>query len=204
MRLGVTTMMIRANVIPLALLLTLTGCVPTPEPPPEGSPGPSVTAPTPSPTVSASPAAPALKLPGSCAELVPLATVHAEFAPSFESIDLLPGWGGPVAQDFASRGGLVCVWGIPNSDAGALNLYVAERATATDEQQVDTWRSAGYSECPPFLDACYYQFESNEVGEFWTVHVLVEGYEMSIQATAETINPLLVAARAAATTMGYV
>jgi hypothetical protein len=196
-------MVIRTIIAPLALLLALAGCVPAPAPSPEESPTPSVVSPAPSATASESPAAPALEIPSNCADLVPLATIRAQFASSFEPIAFTPGWISPTTQDFIDRGGLVCLWGIPQSDAGALTAYVAERATATDEQQIDAWQAAGYLECPPFLDACFYESETFEFGEFWTVHTLVEGFEMNIQAISMSIDPLLVIARAMATSMGY-
>lgn len=85
-----------------------------------------------------------------------------------------------------------------------MTVYVAERATATDQQQVDAWIAAGYVDCAPFLDACYYEDVLNELGEYWIVHALVEGYEMRVHATSTALDPLLVVARAAATSMGHV
>ncbi|MBB5632301.1 hypothetical protein BKA04_000524 [Cryobacterium mesophilum] len=198
-------MTIRALIVPLAVVFALAGCVGPVEPSPPPSIGAGASAePSASGSASASPGGMRLTLPGDCSGLVPLDTIHSAFSPQFEPIEIAPGTGDPSAQDFIARDGLVCLWGIPNSDAGSVTVFVAPRATASDEQQVDAWRSAGYSECPPFLDACYYEDVHDEVGEYWTVHALVEGFELRVQATSTSLDPLLVVARAAATSMGYV
>ncbi len=192
-------MKIRALAVLAALAISLTGCRPGPEAPSAG--------PEPSTEASASPSAsPALviAIPGSCEELVPIGVVHEQFAPDFESIPATLVDGGPVAQDFRSRGGLTCVWGIPNSDAGFVSLFVAERATATDAEQVGLWQVEGYPECPPFLDACHYEQVVDDFGEYWNAFILVEGFELRLQATTSSLDPMLVVARAASTSMGYV
>ncbi len=194
-------MKFRAAVVPLAVVLAISGCVPQAD---EPARSPSPAAPTPSESVSESPAALELRLPGSCDALVPLATIRAQFEVSFEPIALhsLSEYEG--AQDFAARGGITCLWGIPNSDGGTVTAFAAARATDTDEQQVDAWRSAGLSECPPFLDACFFEQVVFEEGEYWTAHVLVKGIELWIQGSSRSLDPLLVVARAVATSMGYV
>lgn len=198
-------MKFRALVVPLVVTVALAGCGPLGQPSPSPSPSSSASdEPTSSGSASASPSGMHLALPGDCAGLVPLDTIHSEFSPQFEPIAISSDTGDPSAQDFTARGGLICLWGIPNSDAGSVMVFAAPRATDSDEQQVDEWRSAGYSECPPFLDACYFEDVTNEIGEYWTVHALVEGFELRIQATSTSLDPLLVVARAAATSMGYV
>lgn len=197
-------MKFRAVAVPIALLLALSGCVP--------DPAPVATSPSPSPSVSASPSAlPStsptgiqLVLPDSCDLLVPIEVIHTQFYSGFEPIFLIADQADEAAQSFSARNGLTCLWGIPNSDAGFVTVYAAVRETATDQQQVAAWQAAGFTECPPFLDACYYEDVTNEIGEVWTVHALVEGYELRIQASSVALDPLLVVARAAATGMGYV
>ncbi len=194
-------MKIRALVVPVALILTLAGCAPEPVVP-SSTPTPSVT--TPSPTPTASPSGSKLTLPEDCEILVPINVIHAQFSEQFESIYFAADLGGSSAQSFAARNGLTCLWGIPQSDAGSVTVFAAERATSTDAQQVSKWQTAGYTECPSFLDACYYEDVTNEIGEMWTVHALVDGIELQVQATSTSIDPLLVVAREAATNMGYV
>lgn len=196
-------MSLRAVIVPLAMVLALAGCTAVPADVAVVSPSPAASTPAPVASPSES-AAPALRLPATCADLVPLATIHSQFAASFEPIPYSPGVEDLDATSFVARGGLTCLWGIPQSDAGAITVYAARRSTATDEQQAQSWRSAGYSECPPFLDACFFVDTTNEIGENWTVHALVGGIELRIQATSTSLDPLLVVARAAATSMGYV
>ncbi|MBX3092146.1 MAG: hypothetical protein KF801_06515 [Cryobacterium sp.] len=196
-------MKFRAIVVPasIALALSLAGCAPEPLAP---SPSPSASIPAPSETPSASPTGIQLTLPDDCDVLVPLPVIQAQFASNFESIFMIADNGGPDAQSFAARGGLTCLWGIPNSDAGFVTVFAAQRLTDTDAEQVATWQADGDKECPPFMDACYFDDSHNEIGEVWTVHVLVEGFELEIQATSSSIDPLLVVAREAATNMGYI
>lgn len=196
--------MFRALVLPLALLLSLAGCTPALQEAPTESPSPVVTEPAPAVTEAEVPAAPALSIPNSCIDLVPLATVRAQFSPGFESIGMVPGWGDPEAGDFVNRGGITCLWGIPNSGAAALTVYVAPRATSTDEEQITAWSAAGYSECPTFLDGCFYEALSFDGVDVRIIHALVGGFEMRVEAGSAPLDPLLVAARAAATSMGYV
>lgn len=197
-------MKIRARAGLATLAVALTGCAPGPAGP-SASPGPSSSASSsPSATPSATPDAAALVIPGDCESLIPITVVHAQFASSFESIPSTLMSGDPVAQDFLARGGLTCVWGIPNSDAGFVSVFVADRGAGTDDVLVGQWQAAGLSECPPFLDACYYEQVLDDVGEYWNIHVLVEGFEMRLQGTTSSLDPLLGMARAASTSMGYV
>lgn len=200
-------MKFRAVVVPAAVMLALAGgalagCAPEATPAPSASASANIQNPSTSP--SPSPTAKQLVLPEDCDVLVPLATVHSEFSAEFESIFIAADLGDADTQSFAARNGLTCLWGIPNSDAGFVSVYAAVRATASDELQVAKWTARAYSECPPFLDACYFEDVKNEIGEVWTVHALVEGFELRIQATSVSIDPLLVVAREAATNMGYV
>lgn len=201
-------MKIRAVVLPVTIALLLTGCAPeplTPAPSPSVSePSPEATTdPTTSPTSSPSPTEVSLALPADCPSLVPLATIKSEFSPSFVHIVTGPDYGGPDAQDFAARGGLTCTWGIPQSGSSAA-VYAAERATATDAEQVAAWVAAGYSECLPFLDACYHEEVSADFGEYRTLFVLVGGFELRVQASTGSVDPLMTVARAAATSIGYI
>ncbi|GAA3741940.1 hypothetical protein GCM10022239_16940 [Leifsonia bigeumensis] len=187
----------------LALLaIPLSGCAPEPVVP-STSPSPGVSS-SPSPTPSETPDAASLVIPDTCDGLVSLDVVQAQFSSGFDPLPSSLTDSDPVAHDFAARGGLMCVWGIPNSDAGFLSVYVAARGPATDALQVTQWQAAGFSECPPFLDECYYEHTVDEIGEFWTVHILVEGFELRVQATATSLDPMLNIARAASTSMGYV
>lgn len=192
----------RVFAILAVLVIPLTGCAPEPAGP-SSSPGPVVSS-SPSPSASKTPEASPLVIPDSCEDLVPIGVVHEQFFSGFEPIFMTANDGDPMAQDFAARNGLTCLWGIPNSDAGFLTVFVAERDTETDSLQVAEWQGAGYTECPPFLDACYYEDVVDEVGEVWTAHILVEGFEMRIQATSVSLDPLLVVARSASTNMGHV
>lgn len=156
----------------------------------------------PSATPTAAPAVDELVLPGDCASLVPTAVIQNEFGPNWVAINYAPHAEDFAGQDFVARGGLVCLWGIPNSGAG-VTVYVAERATATDLEQVTEWVSEGLMDCSPFLDACFSKITETEVDTMVEVHVLVEGFEMRIQGSASSIDPLLVFAQEAATNMGY-
>lgn len=194
-------MKIRALVVPAVLMLALAGCAPEPVVP-TTTPVPTFSTPTPTPTASA--AGSQLALPEDCDVLVPIAFIHSQFHESFTSMYFAADLGGSAAQSFAARDGLTCLWGIPDSDAGYVTVFAAERGTETDAQQVAQWRAAGYSECPPFMDECYFEETTDEIGEVWTVHVLVDGFELQVQATASSMDLLLVTAREAATNMGYV
>jgi hypothetical protein len=163
----------------------------------------SLSIPSPSVEPSASPTSSSLVLPESCDALVPIEVIHTQFAPSFESIFLIADSADEAAQTFAARNGITCLWGIPNSDAGFVTVYAAVRGTDTDEEQADIWRGSGFEECPPFLDACFYEDVADEIGEVWTVHALVDGYELRVQATSTSLDPLLVVAREATDNMGY-
>lgn len=197
-------MKLRAVVVPVAIVFVLASCAPEPLiPAPSPSASESAPAPEASPTPTPTPTEPALALPGDCTSLVPLATIRSEVSPNFVHIVTGPGYGGPDAQDFAARGGLTCTWGIPQSGAAA-TVFAAERATATDAEQVAAWVAAGYSECLPFLDACYYEEVSNDYGEYKTVFALVGGFELQVQSPSASVDSLMTVARAAATSMGYV
>lgn len=197
-------MKLRYLALPAIIALPLTGCITVnlPEPGSSGTPSPSsVASSTPEP--SSTPVA--LAIPSSCTDLVPLATIREQFWPSFEYIPIDAGWGGPETIEFRNRGGLICLWGIPQSDAGSVSVYVAP-LDVPDATKLAGWQSAGYSECPPFLDGCYWeQIFFEEVGAtYTTIHVLVGGFEMRVEAVGDSINPLMETARAAATGMGYV
>ncbi len=182
--------------------LPLSGCITinVPEPPVSQSPTPSTT-PIASPEPSS---APVLALPASCTDLVPLSLVREQFWPTFEYIPTDSSWGGPEVAEFLGRGGITCLWGIPQSDAGSVWVLIAPLAGPMPSKLAE-WQGLGLSECPPFLDGCYWEqvdYEGN--GIYTTIHVLVNGYEMRIEAMGNSIDPLMVTARAAATSMGYV
>ncbi|MEO7348330.1 MAG: hypothetical protein ABIW32_00475 [Terrimesophilobacter sp.] len=193
-------MKVRALIIPAVLALALTGCgggtSPVASPTPSSSSSDSA-----APTAAPSPSAPAVALPAGCESLVRTSAMQAQFGSDVVPI-VLPSPGSPVAQSFIDRGGLTCLWGIPQSDA-AITVYAAPRATATDEEQVNLWRTAGFSECPPFLDACFFEVINSELGEYRTVYVLVAGFELQVQAGTDGIDPLLIVAREASNNMGY-
>ena len=193
----------RSAFIPALLALTLTGCGTVQAPTPSPVPSSSASTPTSSAAPAASPAANALVLPGDCVSLVPTSVVQGEFGTNWVPISYTPQAEDVVGRDFAARGGLVCLWGIPNSGAG-MTVLVAERATATDQEQVAEWASAGLTECSPFLDACFSRVFETEVDMMAELRVLVEGFEIRIQGSSSTIDPLRVLAREAATNMGYV
>ncbi|MBX3104654.1 MAG: hypothetical protein KF867_06735 [Cryobacterium sp.] len=188
--------------------IVLTACTPVL---PVLPPGASTSTPSPSsastPSVSATPTAEpiVLALPADCFGLVPISVIHEQFWPNFEAIPIGPGGFGPEADAFAARGGITCLWGIPQSDAGGVTVFIAP-IDATPAAKVSSWQSAGYTECPPFLDACYYeQVYFEEVGGTYTTgHILVEGFEMRIEGSTESLDAILNVARAAATSMGYV
>lgn len=187
----------------LALIaLPLSGCITinVPTPPVSESPTPSDT-----PVASPGPTGPpVLTLPASCTDLVPLSLVREQFWPSFEYIPVEPGWGGPEVAEYQERGGLVCLWGIPQSDAGSVWVFVAPLYDPMSSKLAE-WQAAGLSECPPFLDGCYWeQVDYEEYGVFSEVHAVVSGFELRVQGMSESIDPLMVVARAAATSMGYV
>ncbi|MEO6941453.1 MAG: hypothetical protein ABI238_07565 [Terrimesophilobacter sp.] len=197
-------MKLRAVVVPLAVVFALAGCVPEAAHAPISSPSPSASVIIPSASPNPSATVSPLTLPEDCSVLVSLTTIHTQFSSGFVPIYLAADLGDDTIQSFASRNGLTCLWGIPNSDAGYVKVFAAVRATATDDLQIAAWRSAGYLECPPFLDACFYEDVTNEIGEVWTVHALVEGFELRVEATSVSLDPLLAVARDAATSMGYV
>ncbi len=190
----------RLALIPLALVLALAGCTPA-APPADPPAGPGDSSPSKPADPSTDPAA--LKLPTSCDALVPLATIREQLGDAFVAQALDLSTADPEATDFAERGGLTCLWVIPNSGAG-LMVFVAERAAPSDEFLTNQWTDLGMTECPPFLDACYWQDDSGETGGYYTVRTLVEGFEMRISGSADGIDPLMVIARAAATSLGYV
>ncbi|MCC6270399.1 MAG: hypothetical protein IT190_03905 [Microbacteriaceae bacterium] len=194
---------IRTAVLPVLLVLAVSGCGSAPAPSSGPEPSPSSSEPAPSATPAASPAVDELVLPGDCVSLVPTAVIQNEFGPNWVPISYTPHAEDVVGQDFVARGGLVCLWGIPSSGAG-VTVYVAERATATDLEQVTEWVSDGLMDCSPFLDACFSKITETEMGTMAEVHVLVEGFEMRVQSSASSIDPLLVFAHEAATNMGYI
>ena len=192
---------VRRCVMILIAALALAGCAPAGE-----TPGASAPAVDPGPSTSVSPSetpgTSELVLPETCDGLVPIAWIRTAFGGSFESIPYDASSGDPTAADFAARGGLACVWGIPNSDAG-ITLFVAERATPTDEAQVAEWQAAGYQLGPDFLDACWLEQVSSEIGEMVTVHALARGYELRAQGLGEQVDPYLSHIRQATDSMGY-
>ena len=194
-------MKIRAIVVPAVLILVLSGCAPEPVVP-SSTPTPSVT--TPSATPTATPSVSSLALPEDCEAFVPLPVIHKQFSEQFESIYFAADLGDSSAQSFAARDGLTCAWGIPQSDAGYVLVFAAERETATDAQQVAKWQSAGYTDCSPFLDACYSQNIPSETGVTMAVHLLLKGFEVRIEATTTSLDPLMVVAGEVAKNMGYV
>lgn len=197
-------MKLRVLILSAVLTFAVSGCAPEPliPAPSPSADGPGATG-EPAPAASLSPTEPSLALPADCTLLVPLAVIQTEVSPHFVHIVTGPDYGGPDAQDFLARGGLACTWGIPQSGAMA-NVYVAERATASDAAQVALWVAAGYSECLTFLDECYYEEVSADFGEYKTLFVLVDGFEIRVQSSTAPVHSLMVIARAAATSMGYV
>ena len=193
---------VRRCVVILSAVLALSGCGPAGETP-GTSPQPADPGPSTSASPSETPDTPALVLPETCDSLVPIAWIRSAFGGSFQNIPYDASSGDPTAADFAARGGLACLWGIPNSDAG-VTLFVAERATPTDETQVAEWEAAGYQLGPDFLDACWFEQVSSEIGEMVTVHALVEGYELRAQGPGVEIDPYLSLIRQATDSMGYV
>ncbi len=181
-------------------LMALTGCVPSDD---SGSPVKSE-APSASPSESptASPTTKALVLPESCKDLVSTSWIKANFGDAVEPIPFDPSSGGPVSQDFVSRGGIVCFWGIPQSDGG-FTLSIAERATANDAAQISTWAAEGFLLGPDFLDACWYQRGATEVGDHISVYVLVDGYEIQTSGFGTELDPYLSLIRQATDSMGY-
>ncbi|MCC7127438.1 MAG: hypothetical protein IT192_01295 [Microbacteriaceae bacterium] len=194
-------MRLRSALIPLGLILALAGC--TPAAPPTGPAASPSGDSSPSASADPSPSPAALQLPASCDALVPLATIREQLGSAFVAQPLDLSTADPEATDFAERGGLTCLWVIPNSGGGVM-VFVAERAAPSDEYLTNQWTDLGMSECPPFLDACYWQDDSGETGGYYTVRTLVEGFEMRISGSAGSIDPLMVIARAAATSLGYV
>ena len=180
-------------------MVALAGCG-TPQAP-TSTPTGGASEPTPGTTPTPSPSVNTVALPSECDSLVRTSVVREQFGENFELI-ALPSPSSPDAQVFADRGGLTCLWGIPQSEA-SITVFAAQRATGTDEEQVKLWQAAGYSECPPFLDACFVDVVNNELGEYRTVHVLVAGFELQVQAGTDGIDPLLIIAREAANNMGY-
>lgn len=187
--------------------LALSGCAPGEGAPPESesSPGTSSAPSTertekPDDGDEGEPAS--LVLPDNCSELVPIEWFQTELDSSFQEIPHDPSGGDPIAAEFTARGGLACLWGIPQSDAGVW-LVVAERAAASDAELVDEWRSAGLQECPPFLDACWFDAEETMLGDYVTVHALVEGYELRAEGFGDQPDPYMSLMRQATDSMGY-
>lgn len=200
-RLTSTSTFSGAILLAAALSIGLAGCTPAAEPEPSESASASASAP-PSPSASPSPSVAALVLPGTCEELVALAQVRAIFGDALEAIDYGPGGGGPDAIEFNARGGLVCFWGIPQTEAG-ISLMIAERETATDAEQIAAWQAAGYQLGPDFLDALYYEVGPTEVGDFVQSYSLVSGYEIRAGGYGTDLDPYLSLVRHATDSMGY-
>ena len=187
----------------VALVLPLAGCVTITVPPAPASPSPSS-----SPAASATPEpspTPVLAIPASCADLVPLDVIHTQYSTNFELIDTSAGWGGPVADEFTSRGGIVCVWGIPNSDAGAAVVYLAPLDVSAAAKEA-SWQAAGYTPCPTAAGVCYSKQEHFDEldATFTTVYEIFADYEIQVEANAVTLDQLLITAKAAMVSTGYV
>lgn len=181
--------------------MLLTGCGGgAPEPAPSSSP---VDEPSSTPSEAPSEGPRVLTIPGSCDELVSIDDIHSIFGPAFVPIPYERGTGDPELDAFVDRGGISCIWGIPDSDAGAFALSAAPRATADDATQIAAWVAEGLSECPAFLDACFYEGIEDQVGTYHRAHVLVEGFELRAFATTTALDPLLQGIRAATDSMGH-
>lgn len=196
----------RTPFLAIPLVLLLTGCIQInlPESPPQQtSSNPPTVAPTESSTPTAEPVS--LRIPETCGELVRLGVIQSQVSSHFVEIPVHLGpEGSPRANAFVSRGGIACQWGIPNSDAGMV-VYVAPSKTPTVDGFSAVQVAGGLSECPPFLDACFYKDESAELGvDFTSAEILVEGFEIYIGIGTTDLNKLLNVAREAATNMGYV
>lgn len=187
------------------LVLPLAGCVTINLPDLDDKSLDKTSEPTEAP-VSSSPEPSAeltLTLPTQCVELVPLSVIQTQFSTSFVSIDIPPTWGGEHAIDFRDRGGTICLWGLPSSDAAGVTVYVAALDDTADAK-IAGWRSAGMMECPPFLDGCLWEKEDfPDFGTFSTMHAILKGYEMEIAGPTVTLDPLLEVGRAVASSMGY-
>ena len=195
-------MKVRSLVIPAVLIALLAGCTPqTPAPSQNPTSSPSASTPAPAPT-SAAPTQSPVALVDSCDSLVALDVVQREFSPHFVSIPIGAEYGDPVAQAFLNDGGLICLWGIPQSGAG-FTMYVAEGIAGSDSEQASAWAAAGYTQCAEF-DVCYYESETNEEGSFWTLHALAGGFELRVFAQSGSLDPLMAVAHEAATNMGYI
>lgn len=193
-------MKLRALAIPAVLMVTLAGCTPEPDAQPASSPSASESvpsdAPTPTPTVAQ------LVIPGDCEALVATEVVQREFSPQFELKVFVLHDEDEVGQSFASRNGLNCVWIIPRSEA-FVGVHVAERGTDSDEAQIAEWQSAGLTECPPLLDACFSEEVETMVGTMSTVYTLVEGFELQVTTSAGGLDQLFALTREAASNMGH-
>ena len=195
-------MKFRALILPAVMMVALAGCAPEPAAPanPSSSPSqpapPATTSPTPTPTVDP------ISLPADCEALVPTSTVHREFSPQFDPVAFVPHPEDEIGQSFAERDGLICTWTIPRSEA-FVAVYAAESAAASDAAQIADWRSAGFTECPGILDACFSEDFETMVGQMSIVYALADGYEIQARTSAGSIDSLLVLAQEAATNMGY-
>src|SRR5690606_18277627 len=129
--------------------------------------------------------------------------MHATYGPDFVPIPITDGMGSEDIEEYIARGGLACMWGLPASEYG-VTVFVAPRATATDEAQIALWEAAGYTLGPDFLDATYYELIVDDFGHHMSVWTLVEGFELKAHTTADTPDPLLIVLREATENMGYV
>lgn len=192
---------------PVALMLgvvvasfALTGC--TPEEPSEPS-SEATSSPTAVPTSTPSAEPVVVAIPETCEELVPISWIHAQYGSDIEAIPITEGLGSGDVEEYRSRGGLACMWGLPASEFG-VTVFVAPRATATDAEQIAQWEAAGYTLGPDFLDATYYEHIVDDFGEHMTVWTLVEGFELKSQTPSSSVDPLLIILREATENMGYV
>lgn len=196
-------MKIRTLVIPVVLLVALAGCTSNSVGQPNPSVSSSSTAPAPSSEPTAGPTTAAVALPASCEALVSTATIQREFSPSFNPTPYVAHPENTLGQEFTDRGGLICLWSIPQSE-GFVAIYVAERATATDADQIAAWRGAGFADCSPLVDACFFEEEETMVGMMSTVYTLAGGFELRLRTSAGSLSPLRAVVQEAATNMGYV
>lgn len=195
-------MKFRALVIPAVLLVVLVGCTPEPDASPVASPSAHESAPSDAPSPTPTPTTAQLVIPGGCEALVAIEVVHSEFSPQFGPKAFVLHPEDEVGQSFADRNGLNCLWTIPRSEA-FVGMHVAVRGPDSDAEQIAQWQSASLTECPAFLDACFYEQEETMVGTMWTVYALVDGFELRATTSAGSLDPLLALTREAAANMGY-
>lgn len=196
-------MKIRALTIPAVFLLTLVGCTPTSEAQPVPSASSNSDAAIPSGEPTPAPTTTPVSLPATCEALVSTATIQREFSPQFDPTPYVAHPENALGQEFTDRGGLICIWSMPRSEA-FVAIYIAERAAASDADQIAAWSSAGFADCSPFLDACFVEDDETMVGMKSTVYALAGGFELRISTSAGGLDQLRAVAHEAAANMGYV